>query len=511
MTSLLLSYPNTCWNHLAVVFFLVLCCFISPSFANVFPQPRIIGGEDATLGDYPFFVSVLGSDRVHDCGGVLVAKNVVLTAAHCRDSLTRVMVGKYYNNFNQDDGSERFLIEKQYSHPQYFGPTHPRHNVGPLAEPKDLDLEYDLMLLTIRGQSTKQIVRLNFDDALPTTNTILTAIGMGATNPNNEFIASSILQQVNVNYITNAECGRLSNEENSYVGFIDDGMLCASAPGKDSCSGDSGGPLLVKQALNEDVVDEETVVGLVSWGLKCADATFPGVYVRLSHHKDWLMDMICQLADETPSQYYDCPNYAPNDGIVPIEFHLQLDANPEEISWSLTCNDLIYGQGVRGTYGNKPNRQMAYTIYVPAESTCTFTIKDDVGGDGLCCDTPGAYQVYYKGNIVAQGQGNFGAEATHSFSVGTEESGPGSIQLKDDEMALTVAIKLDEHPHESSWQLERLGFNTRIIYKVSQGYYSYMDAAKQLAIRTIAVKKNEQYQIKFFDSGHDGISGGYGK
>ena len=31
----------------------------------------------------------------------------------------------------------------------------------------------------------------------------------------------------------------------------------------------------------EDVVDEETVVGLVSWGLKCADATFPGVLEQI--------------------------------------------------------------------------------------------------------------------------------------------------------------------------------------------------------------------------------------
>lgn len=46
-------------------------------------QPRIIGGADAQVGRYPYMVGLLSNSGFHACGGVLVAKDIVLTAAHC--------------------------------------------------------------------------------------------------------------------------------------------------------------------------------------------------------------------------------------------------------------------------------------------------------------------------------------------------------------------------------------------------------------------------------------------
>jgi secreted trypsin-like serine protease len=57
---------------------------LSSAKLNVFSQPRIIGGENAEPNRYPYMVSLLKPSGVHTCGGVLVAKDVVLTAAHCR-------------------------------------------------------------------------------------------------------------------------------------------------------------------------------------------------------------------------------------------------------------------------------------------------------------------------------------------------------------------------------------------------------------------------------------------
>ena len=54
-------------------------------------QPRIVGGQDATEGEYPFFVQGAG------CGASLIWKDMVLTAAHCSgyiaNSANQVLVG----------------------------------------------------------------------------------------------------------------------------------------------------------------------------------------------------------------------------------------------------------------------------------------------------------------------------------------------------------------------------------------------------------------------------------
>jgi secreted trypsin-like serine protease len=59
------------------------------SNSNLFQEngartPRIVGGSDAQVGRYPYMVSLLSRSGFYTCGGVLVAKDLVLTVAHCR-------------------------------------------------------------------------------------------------------------------------------------------------------------------------------------------------------------------------------------------------------------------------------------------------------------------------------------------------------------------------------------------------------------------------------------------
>lgn len=48
--------------------------------------------------------------------------------------------------------------------------------------------------------------------------------------------------------------------------------------------GDSGGPLMIPEK------DKFYLLGVVSFGYKCAEPGYPGVYTRLTHYINWVMD-----------------------------------------------------------------------------------------------------------------------------------------------------------------------------------------------------------------------------
>jgi len=92
--------------------------------------------------------------------------------------------------------------------------------------------------------------------------------GWGTLTPGGSL--PSQLQAVEVFITDRAEC----NTAYASYGGITVNMICAAVPGggKDACQGDSGGPLVVCDKL----------VGIVSWGLSCALADYPGVYSNVA-------------------------------------------------------------------------------------------------------------------------------------------------------------------------------------------------------------------------------------
>ena len=90
---------------------------------------------------------------------------------------------------------------------------------------------------------------------------------------------SDILQMVKVPIIPNSVC----NSHSDYKRFglkLSDGQLCAGnlTGGMDACQGDSGGPLACDAVL----------IGVVSFGYRCGEPKFPGIYSRVAYFIDWI-------------------------------------------------------------------------------------------------------------------------------------------------------------------------------------------------------------------------------
>jgi hypothetical protein len=155
----------------------------------------------------------------------------------------------------------------------------------------DWDYNGDLLLLKLSGSSTAPVSTLDFDDI--SSNFVggekVTVMGWGAINAEG-WVSSDILLQVDLAVVQRDVC------DDIFVpvwgpGTIMDRMMCAMDPAtpvqKDTCFGDSGGPLLYNK--NGKLVQ----VGVVSWGMGCMNQTFPGVYATTSKDIGWITGYVC--------------------------------------------------------------------------------------------------------------------------------------------------------------------------------------------------------------------------
>jgi hypothetical protein len=416
------------------------------SHASLEAQSRIVGGTIVPdVATYPWFVQGRG------CAGTLIAKDIVLTAAHCEgfpfdldvllNSLTAYddiqsgqaskPAGAVEVSVARDDNGDSIQIR----HPDYNTNTE----------------QNDYMLVKLNAAvPNAQLVELNFDESFPQPNQELRAIGVGTTSQGGP--ASDFLLQVDVNYVSNTQCNNFYSE---FRRIYDDVMICAAVTngGKDSCQGDSGGPLFDEATRKQ--------VGVVSWGVGCGDRNYPGVYSRLSGAESWIKSVVCgnsaassdfkpafcaTPAPPAPASPTPSPapptNSPPTAGSYLVEVIVKHDNFPEETGWTLkdSSGKVLLSQGT-GTYKTSGG-QVSRKVSVP-DGTYVFEMFDSEG-DGICCEYgSGGYQIKIDGESSVVSGVRFSTSIAENFLVGYPES-----------VDYVVAIQYDAYPEETAWQLE---------------------------------------------------------
>ena len=232
---------------------------------------KIVGGEETAPGRYPYQVGLL-DNNFNFCGGTLVAPEWVLTAAHCLyvKKKLKVDIGRH-NRSNGNETYEIIDVEFVVIHPDYNHKT----------------LQNDFALIKLENPSSYLTITLNNDKTYPADDANVTVMGWGRIKEYS--ISSDILLEVEVDVVNETECAIAYEMQ-----ILSNDMICASRPNKDACQGDSGGPLIVKG----ENATMDIQVGIVSWGIGCANPKYPGVYSRISAGYNFIQTtMSCLIPD----------------------------------------------------------------------------------------------------------------------------------------------------------------------------------------------------------------------
>ncbi|KAL7870623.1 hypothetical protein SRHO_G00081200 [Serrasalmus rhombeus] len=235
---------------------------------------RIVGGQDAAEGEWPWQVSLHIKNSIHVCGASLISNQWLVTAAHCVQDEVKVKLSQpgswevYLGLHNQKqlDKAEKRYLKQVIPHPNY----------------NEYTFDNDIALMELDQPVTfKDTIR---PICLPSASYNFPAgkevwiTGWGATREGGA--GATVLQKAAVRIINSTVCNELM------TGQITSRMTCAGIlqGGVDACQGDSGGPL---SSLGTGRI---FLAGVVSWGDGCARRNKPGIYTTVPKFRAWIKE-----------------------------------------------------------------------------------------------------------------------------------------------------------------------------------------------------------------------------
>ncbi|XP_017773669.1 PREDICTED: venom protease-like [Nicrophorus vespilloides] len=258
---------------------------------------RITGGREAGLYEFPWMALLAyktdKSGHEFRCDGSLINDRYVLTAAHCIYNMTLagVRLGEHNINTRVDCSSvtgkcappvQDFYIEDVTLHPDYV----------PASFGNDIAL---IRLATpVKFANNVQPICLPFGSLseMSLVGKFAMVAGWGVTETG--FKSPQLLKTL-LPVVSNDECDRIYRK---YANVTMKQLCAGGAMGRDTCGGDSGGPLY-HVSLVEGGEPRYVQHGVVSYGPRhCGTDGQPAVYTRISYYMDWILDNLKPSSDE---------------------------------------------------------------------------------------------------------------------------------------------------------------------------------------------------------------------
>ncbi|KAJ8703815.1 hypothetical protein PYW07_013109 [Mythimna separata] len=272
-----------------------------------------VGGKDAERSRYPH-MALLGYGYDRDsaqwqCGGSLISKRFVLSAAHCISDtvlgpVSFVALG-ILKRTDPDSLWQTYDVQRIISHPEYRPPSK-YHDIALLETVQPVRYSKDVFpaCLDVQGfidlnpKSDDEDKPFSFEQILldlereETTEdqSRATATGWGRLGKNKPLADN--LQEVKLQKFTDEKCSKLFPPHRLLKnGYNPNWQMCYGDENepRDTCEGDSGGPLLVTAQVSYCL---HTIIGVTSYGKACGYLGDAGMYTRVYHYVPWIESVV---------------------------------------------------------------------------------------------------------------------------------------------------------------------------------------------------------------------------
>ncbi|XP_060648956.1 serine protease 7 [Drosophila nasuta] len=252
---------------------------------------RIYNGNDTALDEFPWMALLEYTNkrgqRELNCGGSLINNRYILTAAHCVTGqisvevgqLTTVRLGEY--DISKEIDCVRNVcnrpvleigVEEVIVHPQYNADDNNRHHdIALIRLNQQVELNEYIIPVCLPLVSTRAAIN---------TNDKLTVSGWGRTLLARQ---SNIKQRIELPVADQDYCK--TKFATKRISVISSQLCVGGEYIRDSCDGDSGGPLM-------RYTGAWYLEGVVSFGNRCGLEGWPGVYTRVTDYIDWIIGTI---------------------------------------------------------------------------------------------------------------------------------------------------------------------------------------------------------------------------